>query len=232
MAQNLYSLTRFSLGSESSAIQLTMNCAATFKGSFGIGANAVLQDASMQMAFDSKTQGSIGLPLLMDLTADLDSQALGGTAIVLFFKGSADFSAKAVAGAVIPMRMDLVEDLAGRMVLGADLPLRADVLAALDANASLGADFVLGGSFAAILSSSASVVDITEEISLIAVDLAPGDELRIDSENFTVTLNGVNILHLQEGDWIRLGRGLLAIGVDSGTAGALSGSLICEERWL
>lgn len=232
MAHNKYSLTHFSLGSLGSVYQLEMDCLASFGGSFGVGANAVLQDASMQMVFDSKTQGSIGLPLLMDLSEDLDSQALGGTAIMLSLKGTADFAAKAAAGADIPMKLELVEDLGGCFVLGADLPLRADAVAELNTEAALGADYPLAATFAEILSASASVVDIWEELSLITVDLAPGDELRIDSENYTVTLNGENILHLQEGDWFRLNRELLAITVDSGTAGTITGSLICEERWL
>lgn len=232
MAHNKYSLTCFGLGSEGSVYQLEMDCQVSLGGSFGVGANAVLQDASMQVTFGSKAQGSIGLPLLMDLTADLDSQALGGTAIVLEFKVSAELAARAEAGANISVELDLSTELTSDVVLGADVPLSLALSDALNGAAQLGADIALEGDLTAILSNSAAAIDITEELTTIAVSLAPGDELRIDSENFTVTLNGVNILHLQEGDWIRLGRGLLAIGVDSGTAGALSGSLICEERWL
>lgn len=232
MAHNKYSLTRFGLGSEGSVYELEMDCQVSFGGSFGVGANAVLQDASMQVAFDNKAQGSVGLPLLMDLSAELDSQALGGTAIVLLFKGSAELSARAKVGANIPVELDLSTELTGDFVMGADIPLSLTLSDALNSRTQLGADIALSGDLTAILSNSAAVIDITEEMTTIAVSLAPGDELRIDSENFTVTLNGVNILHLQEGDWIRLGRGLLAIGVDSGTAGALSGSLVCEERWL
>lgn len=232
MAHNKYSLTRFGLGSEGGVYQLEMDCSVSLGGSFGVGANAVLQDASMQVAFDNKAQGSIGLPLIMDLTAELNSQALGGTAIVLEFNASAELSARAKAGANIPVELDLSEKLGGSFILGADIPMSIDAAASLNADAVLGADIVLEGDLTAILSSSASVIDITEEMATIAVSLAPGDELRIDSENYTVTLNGENILHLQEGDWFRLSRGLLSITVDSGTAGALSGSLVCEERWL
>ena len=232
MAQNLYSLTRFSLGSESSAVQLTMNFTATFKGSFGIGANAVVQDVPMQTIFNSKAQGSIGLPLLMDLFGEIESQILGGELIALMFGAfeSLQFSAK--AGFNMPVVADFSEEMIGGFVLGADVPAKTVLSAGLNNSTSIGANINTDNDMTAILSAMIAAIDIKENVSVVNTRLAPGDELRIDSENFTVTLNGVNILHLQEGDWIRLGRGLLAIGVDSGTAGTLSGSLVCEERWL
>ena len=57
-------------------------------------------------------------------------------------------------------------------------------------------------------------------------------ELRIDSGNFTVTLDGKNILHQQQGDWIVLERELAALTVDSGSGSQLSGSIIYTEKYL
>lgn len=132
----------------------------------------------------------------------------------------------------MPVVADFSEEMKGGFVLGADVPAKTVLSANLNNGTSIGANINMDNDMAAILSAMIAAIDIKENVSVVNTRLAPGDELRIDSKNFTVTLNGANILHLQEGDWIRLGRGLLAIGVDSGTAGALSGSLVCEERWL
>lgn len=220
------------MGSEGTVYPLELDCIASFHGSFGVGANAVLQEASMQALFDNKAIGAAGLPLLMELTTKLDSVAFGGTAMVLFFRANEGLLSTVKAGADISPTFDIQEDLSGEFVLGADLPARISLQSDLIADLHIGADYAMANNYTAILSASVSVVDISEEMSLVLVDLAPGDELRIDSENYTVTLNGDNILHLQEGDWVRLNRDMLSITIDSGTAGALSGSLICEERWL
>ena len=66
---------------------------------------------------------------------------------------------------------------------------------------------------------------------LLHVTLNPGDELRLNSEDFTATLNGENVLHLQEGEWIRMSRDVSAMSI-TGNGGELNGSLIYEERWL
>ena len=71
-----------------------------------------------------------------------------------------------------------------------------------------------------------------EQAVLIRVSLPAGSELRIDSERYTVTLDGENILHLQEGDWLMLDRDLCEITVDSGTGAELTGKMVWTERYL
>jgi hypothetical protein len=232
MAQNKYSLTRFSLGNEGVVYELEMSCDAYFDGTFGVGANAVLQDFSMQATFGNRALGSIGLPLSFELSEELSAQASGGTAIVLFFSGSAVFSASAKAGGNLPVELELREGLAGDFALGANIQMSMELEDAMGMVANLGANLVLEGTCAEILSVCASVIDVTEEISLISVNLAPGDELRVDTENFTVTLNGENILHLQEGAWFNMRRNLQSILVESGTKGTLNGGVLYQERWL
>lgn len=76
----------------------------------------------------------------------------------------------------------------------------------------------------------ASVLE-TESL-VIQVSIPPGGEIRIDSDFFTATLNGQNILHLHQGDWINIDRNLVDIKINTGTGGNLSGRLVYKERYL
>ena len=74
----------------------------------------------------------------------------------------------------------------------------------------------------------------TVEDFVLTVDITipAGGELRIDSENYTVTLNGENVLYAQSGYWPILSRELAQMTVDSGTGGEMTGEIVYAERWL
>lgn len=86
------------------------------------------------------------------------------------------------------------------------------------------------GTECVIVTAGAAFIDL--EVLRISVEIPPGGELVIDTENYTVTLNGENVLHLQEGDWIRVSRELLGLSVSAGTGGALTGTLTAREQYL
>lgn len=62
--------------------------------------------------------------------------------------------------------------------------------------------------------------------------IPPGGKLVVDTGRYTVTLDGENILHLQEGDWPMLSRELLSLSVASGTGGPLEGYVAYQEAYL
>lgn len=66
----------------------------------------------------------------------------------------------------------------------------------------------------------------------IGISIPPGGELRIDSDNYTVTLNGENVLYAQSGYWPILSRELAQMTIDSGTGGEMAGEIVFAERWL
>lgn len=76
---------------------------------------------------------------------------------------------------------------------------------------------------------AATVQDTERAVFTIAIP--PGGELRIDSELFTVLLNGQNVLHIQSGDWINVSRELLRLNIES-ASGELEGQMIYTERYL
>lgn len=84
------------------------------------------------------------------------------------------------------------------------------------------------GSLMAVL----DVVSTTSKQISIGVTIPPGGTLVIDCENYTAYLDGVNVYKFYAGDWLQLSRDTLSVAVDSGTGGALSGTLSYVERYL
>ena len=73
---------------------------------------------------------------------------------------------------------------------------------------------------------------VEDFVLAINISIPPGGELRIDSENYTVTLNGENVLYAQSGYWPILSRELAQMTVDSGTGGKMTGEIVYSELWL
>ena len=82
------------------------------------------------------------------------------------------------------------------------------------------------------LMATLDVVSTTSKQISIGVTIPPGGTLVIDCENYTVYLDGVNVYKFYEGDWLQLSRDTISVSVDSGTGGALSGTLSYVERYL
>lgn len=64
------------------------------------------------------------------------------------------------------------------------------------------------------------------------IDIPPGGILVIDSEYFTATLNGVNIIDQYAGDWIEFTRKLKSLEATGISSGALDVSVLYRERYL
>lgn len=82
------------------------------------------------------------------------------------------------------------------------------------------------------LMATLDVVSTTSKQISIGVTIPPGGTLVIDCENYTVYLDGVNVYKFYEGNWLQLSRDTISVSVDSGTGGALSGTLSYVERYL
>ncbi len=73
---------------------------------------------------------------------------------------------------------------------------------------------------------------LEKQIARVDVVLRPGEELRIDSSLFNATLNGDNILHLYDGDWIQISRDTVKLTIQTATGGNVTGKLLYTERYL
>lgn len=86
------------------------------------------------------------------------------------------------------------------------------------------------GSSGLFLSASSGYLERTA--IAVRCTIPPGGKLVVDTGRYTVTLDGENILHLQEGDWPMLSRELLSLSVASGTGGPLEGYVAYQEAYL
>lgn len=139
----------------------------------------------------------------------------------------------AVSGCKNPPAALTSEDALTAAVHGAkNLPTPLELSDSLTAETA-GSKNVPGALLASeVLTSMLEATSQTTERTTLQLTIPPGGELRIDSELFSVLLNGENALHTQSGDWINISRSLLRLVVESASGGRLEGQLIYTERYL
>lgn len=131
-----------------------------------------------------------------------------------------------------PAELDSAEKLAASLWASKDLPTHGELADSLSTGLEgvkdiYGAMSVFEG-LTALLEASSQTTDR----AVFQLTIPPGGELRINSELFTVLLNGENALHTQSGDWVNVSRELLRLTVESAAGGGLEGQLIYTERFL
>ena len=89
------------------------------------------------------------------------------------------------------------------------------------------------GGLYGIMSALVSSTPIREVImSFDRITLQPGSVLVIDSDNFTVYLDGENAIDQYDGDWVEFTRQLRAVEVQSGISGPLNISILYRRKYL
>lgn len=228
-----FSHTRFSLPQQgSSEIPIRLGLYTTLKGRFGAGADARIKNMALNASLNGTAKGVTALPTRFLAQAHLGGTASGWQAIAVAARPSLSLKCRGEMGANLFTGADLPAALKGTFRAGADIYSRFALEGKLNCQALLGANLGYAPHLTALLSGLADADLLWEETVQIAVSMPPGSELRIDSGNYTVTLNGKNILHLQQGDWLMLNRELAALTIDSGTGSALKGSVIYTEKYL
>lgn len=106
--------------------------------------------------------------------------------------------------------------------------------AALKDNAELGANYTLTESEAVeIMSATVGTARTETEYATISITIPANGRLEIDSENYTVTLNGENILFAYSGAWLELDRSVKFVEVALPTSpGAWAVGIEYRERFL
>lgn len=228
-----FSQTRFSLsGSGSNDIPMRLLLYSGLNGQFGAGADAMIKSMLLSVDLRGRQEAVSAIPHAMDLEGKLAVTAQGMMAVKLLIDSMNRLQAESAVSANIHMPLSMEDDLDAYAQLGADISTRIIYDDKLLCVGQAGANLYDSRFFTEILSNRADAVILEELAVMILGSIPPGSELRIDSSNYTVTLDGVNILHLQEGDWIDMERALWALTVDSGSGGALEGSVIYQERYL
>lgn len=132
----------------------------------------------------------------------------------------------------IPVALSSGDTLMAKVYSAKNIPAQLSLSDILTAAVS-GVKNIPGALLASeVLTSMLEATSQTVERTTFQLTIPPGGELRIDSELFSVLLNGENALHTQSGDWIHISRSLLRLVVESASGGGLEGQLIYTERYL
>lgn len=106
------------------------------------------------------------------------------------------------------------EALKARPKIKGDNWLEEECFARVRASGKAGANYTISATEGyEIMNGSTSTAQYDTEYITVAVPFGNGKILEIDSENFTVTLDGENVLHAQSGAWLLLDRNVASIEV-------------------
>lgn len=169
--------------------------------------------------------------------AEAVSQLLGSANMLanvdVSFSSSSDMLTKVQAIKDLGVEFLSTEDLKSISHLSTDRIVEFSSESSMKSLAKLVKDIQFQGEFATeVLLASVGGGKVENQIVTINASIPPGGELRINSENFTVLLNGENILYAQEGTWPILSRELAKVTIDSGSGGTMTGEVVFTERWL
>lgn len=231
-----FSLGRFSTPTtpegEAYDIDLRVHLSEAINAAISIGAVAEITDLMFSESITGSANVESGIPFVFDVGEAIGCEAYEAHSILTNLYLEEIIGAQAEMGANIGIAGTWEETLDAAVELGATIGFGMDMLEELQVSADLGASIYSNCVFSEIISGTADVIALEEESALFTISLPPGSELRFDTENYNVLLDGVNILHLQEGEWFKIRRNLQYISVDSGVKGTLEGKVIYQERWL
>lgn len=229
-----YDFGRFDLAAASPNIEITETYAASVSGVVNISYLAVelvIAD-TFSSVFSGRIVGVIAVPVAELAAEELDGAVEARADMIVRETAAAEL----VGDADICCDMGIVE-VADMIITGTaaiSVILDAGLIAAAEmwGRAEIGNLFLLTEFAGESMWGLADAVHLDVETVQIVLTIPAGSELRIDTENYLVTLDGENVLYAQSGDWPRLERSLQAIDIDAGSGGELTGSVTYTELWL
>lgn len=168
---------------------------------------------------------------LGELKADID--VIGGL-IVLFDSGT-DLNNKTSIIKNVEALHNYSDELKSKVYIGKDFAIYgidSNFKSVLDVILSFAKDIKTAEVLTELLNSIISTVILDTESCEILVTIPANSTLEIHTDTYDVFLDGVNIIHLHNGDWIFLDRDVVSVDVDTGTGGQLQGQLLYDERYL
>lgn len=230
-SRDRYSLSRFSLGSEDSRIQIEATFTEELKQLSGV-AIPVETTAFFNDVLRSSLRGAIAMKASFDSTcsllasctmnANIDFVSLLCESMYASICGSQN-------GNIVTAIIDSLECAAHA---GKTMPFAAALSDALLADVYGVKNIKI---FAVVSDALTSIMDAqirATEVVRIDITVPPESEIRIDSETYRALLDGENILYAQNGDWLMLSRELLYVDIESASGGVLAGTMIYTERYL
>lgn len=231
MINGKYSLIRYSSNS-GAEIEVSDLFVETLRGTAGTAIIIDVSDAFYETAtLKSRIAASIIETASINETVNASVSMVANIEVYDYMFSVLSGSAKASQNIYVSLNSS--EDLNADVYLGVNIPAYLESDCALYGNCNPRKKLEDSGFFATDVLFGTVNAGISQDfVVTFNVSIPPGGELRIDSENYTVTLNGENVLYAQSGYWPILSRELAQMTVDSGTGGEMTGEIVYAERWL
>lgn len=226
-----YSLARYSVNVETKTLEITERFSEVMNAVAGVAIPVDVRERYSDV-MQGSTRGTIsvvsGLVAYESLVAVAKMSANIVISAAIFEEASSKVEGKKNA----PAALSSLDNLRAVSRASKNLPLILTASDTMGAAVNGSKDIMIAIVAADTLTALMEATSQTTEIATFQITIPPGGELRIDSENYIVLLDGENALHLQSGDWINVSRELLRLIVESATGGDLDGQLIYTERYL
>lgn len=127
--------------------------------------------------------------------------------------------------------VSLNEIIHTKLAIGANTAERATFIEAVHAVAAIGSRIRETVRFDEFINVLITVKTATQDVIDINITIPPGGELIINSDNYTATIDGVNVLHLYTGAWLYIDSEVVGVSVSAG-GGVPTATVTYSERWV
>lgn len=238
MFNSRFSLTPFSLRTEEEFdLEISVSFSDSLKNVSGFGVSIIVSQ-NMYDSLMNYTKSIASIIAEFSSSDSLKGTFDGFVGIVLDFNELSNLSSKSSIIKNIEHNQKIEESLESKCYMSKDMFIgqgNAGVIFFDEKflySIAISKDLVYNLIVTDLLSCDVTSVILENEKITINATIPANGRLEIDSDDFTVLLNGENALHLHSGEWLFLDREIESILIDSGTGGELTGSVIYNERYL
>lgn len=188
-----------------------------------------------QAEFYGNMSALMGAGINIELERFMESQMTASAELRFGYDAKMNVSAGMDAGAnarmMVIKKADYTAEINANMQRVLDDPIRAE--GAIGADLNLSMDVKPSGELYGDVAALWNSVQIKETVMRFEnITIPPGSTVVIDSQFFTATLDGQNIVDLYEGDWLMLTSRLLALEARGISSGDLDVSMLYREMYL
>lgn len=226
-----YSLARYSVNRETRTVEIAEHFSEAMGAVAGAAVPVDLRGRFAETLLGS-ARGTVSLVSALSAGSSLEAAVRMSANVLAGAAFGETLSASVYGQKDLPAVLGSGEELKARVWGGKDMPASLELAERLNQRISGSKNIIAVLSVFEVLTSLLEATSHITERAVFQLTIPPGGELRIDSDLFTVLLDGENALHTQSGDWVNLSRELWKLTVESASGGGLEGQLIYTERYL
>lgn len=200
----------------------------------GSGEN-VVEMQFLQEHLGALVQGAAGVREEAHLEAKMGQEARASLLCYVNAEMRLTLEGESRLGSVTRIYANMEERTFGTAFFGRELPAVADMREEMCSQTDISCDILMEPvSGDVMLAAQVSTEQLSLEEAVYDVMIPPGGLLVIDSDAYTVMLDGENVMDRQQGAWLRLSPAVYDIWfeVERGRAADLDVQAVYKERWL